>query len=67
MPPKVGGEYSSEKVTPKNFELLAEEAGFTKLMVKRRVPELAETIIAALPGLDLVDPFAEAVAASFSR
>jgi hypothetical protein len=58
----IGGEYSSEKVTPKNFELLAEEAGLAKPMVKRRVPELAETIIATLPGLEIADPFAEAVA-----
>ena len=57
------GEYSSENVTPKNFELLAEEAGLAKPMVKRRVPEQAETIIATLPGLEIADPFAEAVAA----
>jgi serine/threonine-protein kinase HipA len=63
MAMKIGGEYSSEKVTPKNFELLAEEAGLAKPMVKRRVPELAETIIAKLPGLEIADPFAEAVAA----
>jgi hypothetical protein len=30
-------------VTPKNFEQLAEEAGLAESMVKRRVPELAET------------------------
>ena len=63
MAMKIGGEYSSEKVTPKNFELLAEEAGLAKPMVKRRVPELAETMMATLPGLEIADPFAEAVAA----
>jgi serine/threonine-protein kinase HipA len=63
MAMKIGGEYSSEKVTPKNFEQLAEEAGLAKPMVKRRVPELAETIIATLPRLEIADPFAEAVAA----
>jgi serine/threonine-protein kinase HipA len=63
MAMKIGGEYSSEKVTPKNFELLAEEAGLAKPVVKRRVPELAETILATLPGLEIADPFAEAVAA----
>jgi serine/threonine-protein kinase HipA len=62
MAMKIGGEYSSEKVTPKNFELLAEEAGLAKPMVKRRVPELAEMIIATLPGVEIADPFAEAVA-----
>jgi serine/threonine-protein kinase HipA len=63
MAMKIDGEYSSEKVTPKNFEQLAEEAGLAKPMVKRRVPELAEAIIATLPGLETADPFAEAVAA----
>jgi serine/threonine-protein kinase HipA len=63
MAMKIGGEYSSEKVTPKNFEQLAEEAGLAKPMVKRRVPELAEAIIATLPKLVTADPFAEAVAA----
>jgi serine/threonine-protein kinase HipA len=63
MAMKIGGEYSSEKVMPKNFELLAEEAGLAKPMVKRRVPELAETIVATLPGLETADPVAEAVSA----
>jgi len=62
MAMKIGGEYSSEKVTLKNFELLAEEARLAKPMVKRRVPELAETILATLPGLELADPVSEAVA-----
>ena len=39
------------------------EAGLAKPMVKRRVPELAETIVATLPELEIADPFAEAVAA----
>jgi serine/threonine-protein kinase HipA len=63
MAMKIGSEYSSEKVTPKNFELLGEEAGLAKPMVKRRVPELAETILATLPGLESADPVAGAVAA----
>ena len=36
--------------------------GTCEPMVKRRVPELAETIIETLPGLEIADPFAEAVA-----
>jgi serine/threonine-protein kinase HipA len=63
MAMKIGGEYSSEKVMPKNFELLAEEAGLAKPMAKRRVPELAETILATLPGLEIAEPVTEAVAA----
>jgi hypothetical protein len=56
MPPKIGGENSSGKVTPQSFEPLAEEAGLAKPMVKRRVPEPAETILAMLPGWSLLIP-----------
>ena len=35
-----------------------EEAGLAKPMVKRRVPELAEAIIATLPKVEIADPFA---------
>jgi acyl carrier protein len=37
MAMKLGGEYSSEKVMPRNFEQFAEEAGLAKPMVRRRV------------------------------
>jgi serine/threonine-protein kinase HipA len=63
MAMKIGGEYSSEKVRAKNFEQLAEEAALAKPFVRRRVPELAEAIISALPKIELIDPVAEAVAA----
>jgi serine/threonine-protein kinase HipA len=63
MAMKIGGEYSSEKVLPKNFEQLAEEAGLGKPLVKQRVPELAEIVTAALGTMDLAHPVAEAVAA----
>ena len=63
MAMKIGGEYSSEKVTPKNFEQLAEEAGLGKPLVRRRVPELAETVIASLGKVEVAHPVAEAVAA----
>jgi serine/threonine-protein kinase HipA len=63
MAMKIGGEYSSEKVLPKNFEQLAEEAGLGKPLVKQRVPELAEIVIAALEKMDLAPPVAETVAA----
>jgi serine/threonine-protein kinase HipA len=63
MAMKIGGEYSSEKVTPKDFERLAEEAGLAKPMVKRRVPEFADTVLAALGKADIADAAAEAVAA----
>jgi serine/threonine-protein kinase HipA len=63
MAMKIGGEYSSEKVLPKNFEQLAEEAGLGKALVKQRVPELADIVIAALGKMDLANPVAAAVAA----
>jgi serine/threonine-protein kinase HipA len=63
MAMKIGGEYSSEKVLPKNFEQLAKEAGLGKPLVKQRVPELAEIVIAALEKMDLGHSVAAAVAA----
>ena len=62
MAMKIGGEYLSEKVTLKNFEQLAEEAGLGKPLVRGRVPELAERVIAALPEMETVHPAAQRVA-----
>ena len=63
MAMKIGGEYSSQKVSPKDFGQLAEEAGLAKPLVRRRVPELAETVMATLDKVEVADPVAEAVAA----
>jgi len=63
MAMKIGGEYLSERVTPRDFEKLAEEAGLAKPLVRRRVPELAEAIIAGLDKVEIAHPVAEAVAA----
>jgi serine/threonine-protein kinase HipA len=63
MAMKIGGEYSSEKVTARNFEKLAEEAGLGKPLVRARVPEMAERIIAALGKIEITHPDAEKVAA----
>ena len=49
MAMKIGKEYSSERVTPSDFEKLAEEAGLAKPIVKQHVLELAEAI------LDVID------------
>lgn len=62
MAMKIGGEYSSERVTPRNFEKLAEEAGLAKPLVRRRVVELADAILATLPKLEIRSPVAEGVA-----
>jgi len=62
MAMKIGGEYSSEKVTAKNFEQLAEEAGLGKPLVRARVPQMAERVIAALGKVEITHPVAEKVA-----
>ena len=67
MAMKLGGEYSSVRVTPQNFEKLAEEAGLAKPLVRRRVPELADAILTAIPTLDATNPVAEGVAALIKK
>jgi serine/threonine-protein kinase HipA len=62
MAMKLGGQYSSEKVMPPNFEQFAEEAGLAKPMVRRRVLEVVEKILSALPALERVDNTTEAIA-----
>jgi serine/threonine-protein kinase HipA len=63
MAMKLGREYSSEKITPRDFEQLAEEAGLGKAQVKRRVPELAAGVHDALAKIEIANPTAEKVAA----
>jgi serine/threonine-protein kinase HipA len=67
MAMKIGGEYSSERVTPRNFEKLAEEAGLAKPLVRRRVAELADAILATLPKLEVRSPVAEGVVALIQK
>jgi serine/threonine-protein kinase HipA len=67
MAMKIGGEYSSDKVTPKDFEQLAEEAGLAKPIVRNRVPELAEAVVANLDKTGIEHPVAEAVAGLISK
>jgi len=63
MAMKIGAAYSSEKITAKDFEQLADEAGLGKALVRRRVPELADTVIQSLAKLEIANPTAEKVAA----
>jgi serine/threonine-protein kinase HipA len=44
MAMKIGDQYKPEKVGPRDFEKLAEQAGLAKPLVRRRVPELAQAI-----------------------
>ena len=63
MAMKIGSEYASEQVLPKDFEQLAEEAGLARPMVKRRVRELAETVLSKAPDLITELPAAKPVSA----
>lgn len=63
MAMKIGGEYASDKVTPRHFEKLAEEASLSKPMVRQRVSELAETLLAAIPAVESSHAATAAVAA----
>ena len=58
---KIGGEYSSDKVSKTNFEQLAEDAGLAKPLVRRRIPELAETVLLNLDKTEIDHPVAEAL------
>jgi serine/threonine-protein kinase HipA len=59
---KIGGEYSSDKVSKANFEQLAEDAGLAKPLVRRRVPELADIMLSNLGQTEIGNPVAEALA-----
>ena len=63
MAMKIGDEYSSENVTAKDFERLADQALLAKPIVKRRVPELADTLLTVLAKADTDHPVAKAVGA----
>lgn len=63
MAMKIGGEYSSDKVVPANFERLAGEAELAKPIVRRRVTELTEIVVAALAKVEIATPAGESVAA----
>jgi serine/threonine-protein kinase HipA len=67
MAMNIGGEYSSERVAPYDFERLAEDAGLAKPIVRRRVPELADMLVAAITRMEMRTPASEAVAATISK
>jgi serine/threonine-protein kinase HipA len=64
---KIGGEYSSDKVSKANFEQLAEDAGLAKPLVRRRVPELAEAILLNLGKTGIDHPIAEALTEQITK
>jgi len=62
MAMKIGGEYDSDGVFPQHFERLAEEAGLAKPMLLRRVVELGNSLLAALPNVKMAQQVMTAVA-----
>lgn len=62
MAMKIGGEYILDRISPRHFEKLAEEAGLAKPLVKKRVPDLAMTVVEALKTIELNRPDAEKIA-----
>jgi serine/threonine-protein kinase HipA len=62
MAMRIGREYRWDRVTKKSFEQLAEDAGLAKPLVRRRVPELAENVLASLGAPAIAHPVAEALA-----
>jgi hypothetical protein len=62
MAMKIGGEYEPEKVGPRHIEKLAVEAALSVPMVRNRVAELADAIVAKLPAVTPEVPFATLVA-----
>ncbi|MDR3722930.1 MAG: type II toxin-antitoxin system HipA family toxin [Terracidiphilus sp.] len=64
---KIGGEYSSDKVSKANFEQLAEDAGLAKPLVRRRVPELAEAILLNLGKTGIDHPITEALTEQITK
>jgi serine/threonine-protein kinase HipA len=62
MAMKIGGEYSSDKVTGRYFEQLATDAGLGKPLVRGRVQKLLEKILTELPTVQIDNPVAGKVA-----
>lgn len=61
MAMKIGGEYHSENILPQDFEKMAEECGLAKPLVRKRILELAETVISGLSNVEIDHPVSEGV------
>ena len=62
MARRIGDEYMLDRITPRHFEALAETACLAKPLVRRRVSELAKTVIEKLDTLRIAHPDALNVA-----
>ena len=63
MAMKIGGENRSDRLQPRHFEKLAEEANLAKPIVVRRVPELARSILDSIDDIDISHPLGRDVMA----
>ena len=59
MAMRIGEQYSSEKVTLRDFEKLAEDAKLGRPLVRERLTEVMERVRAALPSVPATNPVAE--------
>lgn len=62
MAMKIGDESESDKIRPRNFEKLAVDTGLAAPIVKKRVPELAESVLTGLQQTNTNHPEAKKVA-----
>lgn len=62
MAMRIGEQYSSEKVTLRDFEKLADDAKLGKPLVRARLTEATERVVAALANVPVTGPVAEKVA-----
>jgi len=63
MAMKLGDAYQPEKVGPRDFEKLAEQAGLAKPLVRQRVPELTQVVLDATVKMKMNQDVAQKVAA----
>lgn len=61
MAMKIGGVNKLDEVDPRQFEKLAEQIGFAKPLVKRRVIDQVKKILGHLPGADVTHPVADEI------
>jgi serine/threonine-protein kinase HipA len=62
MAMRIGGEYSAEKVTLRDFDELAGDAGLGKALVRARLSEVTGRVMEVLPKVPVRDRVAEEVA-----
>ncbi len=61
MAMKIGSQYEYEKVLPRHFEGMADEAGLSRSLVRARVGELASLVLANIDSVQPYDPIVAAI------